>query len=379
VLARGSVRPTLSDAAWLSAMLEVEAALARAQAAAGVIPPDAASAIGEACGAADPDVGELSAAAAASGNPVVPLVEHLRAKLPAAASPYLHYGATSQDILDSAAMTLAHRALGPLLDDLRAAADAARGLALRHRDTPMAGRTLLQQAVPTTFGLKAAGWMAGLDEVVARLKAVRATRLAAQFGGAAGTLAGLGGAGPEVARRLAAELRLAEPELPWHTIRTRPAELACALGEAAGIVGKVARDITLLSQNEVAEVSEGAPGGSSAMEHKRNPVAAISAIACAAQAPGFVATLLAAMVQEHERAAGAWHAEWRPMRDLLVSTGSAAAWLSDCLRHLVVHADVMRSNLQDLLDRLGTDPPDLGSARTLVDRALAARASGSGA
>jgi 3-carboxy-cis,cis-muconate cycloisomerase len=270
-------------------------------------------------------------------------------------------------------MLLAYRALGPLLADLRRTADVAGGLARRYRDTPMAARTLLQQALPTTFGLKAAGWMVALDEAVDRLRAVRTERLAVQFGGGAGTLAGLGGAGPEVVRRLAEELGLVEPLLPWHTDRTRLAELATALGEAAGVIGKVARDVTLLAQNEVAEVSEGAPGGSSAMAHKQNPIAAICALAGAAQAPGLVATLLSAMVHELERAAGAWHTEWRPLRELLVCTGSAASWLHECLAHLRVHPEPMRANLDQLLGVLGLTTVDVDSAVALVDRALEAR------
>jgi 3-carboxy-cis,cis-muconate cycloisomerase len=242
-------------------------------------------------------------------------------------------------------MLVAHRALGPLLEDLEAAADAAARLASEHRATALAGRTLLQQAVPVTLGLKAAGWLVGLDEAIDRLAAVRAERLAVQLGGAAGTLASLGDRGPDVLAGMARLLRLAEPVVPWHTIRTRPAELAGALGTACGVVAKVARDVTLLAQTEVAEVAEGASGGSSTMPHKRNPVAAISAAACAAQAPGLVATLLGAMAHEHERAAGGWHAEWRPLTELLRSTGSAAAWLRTCLEGLEVDAGAMRANL----------------------------------
>lgn len=379
ILARGAVRAEVADPAWLRALLDVEAGLARAGAEVGLVPQSAARVIAEACATVHIDVDALARDGARSGNPVVPLVQLLRTAVPADVAPFVHLGATSQDILDSASMLVAKRALGPLLADLRGAADAAATLTARHRDTLMAGRTLLRQAVPTTFGLKAAGWLAGLDDTVSRLEAVRSQRLAAQFGGAAGTLAGLDGRGAEVAHRLAVALELAEAPLPWHTVRTRPAELACALGEAAGVVGKVSRDVTLLAQDEVGEVAEGAPGGSSAMAHKRNPVAAVSAIAAAAQAPGLVATVLSAMVHEHERAAGAWHAEWRPLRELLVATGSAAAWLRDCLEHLVVRPDAMRANLDQLLAVLGTREPDPGAAGALVDRVLATRrASGVG-
>ena len=216
----------------------------------------------------------------------------------------------------------------------------------------MAGRTLLQQAVPITFGLKAAGWLVGLDEAAQRLDAVRRSRLAAQLGGAAGTLSAQGDAGIDVLSRFARELGLAEPVLPWHTTRTRIAELATALGEASGAMAKVAGDVVLLAQTEVGEVREGGSGdrgGSSAMPHKHNPVAAISALAGARQAPGLVANLLAAMEHEHERAAGAWHAEWGPLRELLRATGSAAAWLRDCLEHLEVDPERMRANLDDAM------------------------------
>jgi len=288
------------------------------------------------------------------------------------AGPAVHLGATTQDIMDSAAMLVARQALAALRAALVATADAAERLATEHRQAEMIGRTLLRQALPITFGLKAAGWMVGLDDVATDLTGVR-NRLPVQFGGAAGTLAGLDGRGIEVAARLATALGLAEPMVPWHTIRTRPAELAGALGRAAGVVGKAARDLTLLAQNEVGEVGEGTPGGSSAMAHKQNPVAAVSALAGALAAPGLVAALLGAMVQEHERAAGAWHAEWRPLRELLIATGSAAAWLRDALEHLRVHPEAMRGNLARLLVVLGESQPDVGMAAALVDRALAAR------
>jgi 3-carboxy-cis,cis-muconate cycloisomerase len=369
VLARGGVHAAVSDAAWLHAMLQVEAALADAQAFVGLIPAEAADAIGKAAKPDAFDVAALGAAAAGSGNPVVPLVEALRAAVGEPAAAAVHHAATSQDILDTAAMLVAARALRPLLDDLNAAASAAAGLARTHRDTPMIGRTLLQQAVPTTFGLKAAGWLVGLDEARGRLGEVRRNRLAVQFGGAAGTLAGLGDAGTDVVEGLATMLDLAEPVLPWHTIRVRVADLAGALGAVAGVVGKIARDVVLLAQNEVGEVAEGSPGGSSAMPHKRNPVAAVCAAGCAAQAPGLVANLLAAMDHEHERAAGAWHAEWRPLRELLVATGSAAAWLRTCLSELVVYPDTMLDNLTAAVADRGA-AVDVGAAGALVDRAL---------
>jgi 3-carboxy-cis,cis-muconate cycloisomerase len=350
VLARGGVAEEVSGRAWLQALLDFEAALARAQARERVITEEQAEAIVAACAIDRFDVAEIGAGAAEIGNPAGAVVKALKAAVDAP----VHHRATSQDAVDTAAMLVTKRALVPLLDDLRGAADAAAELAKTHRDTPIIGRTLLQQAKPTTFGLKAAGWMVSLDEAAAGL---RVARLSAQLGGPVGTLES--GA---VLHALAADLSLEAPRIPWHTLRGRIGELAGALGVAAGAVGKAARDITLLSQTEVGEVREGTGGGSSSMPHKHNPVAAISALGCAQQAPALVATLLAAMVQEHERAAGAWHSEWRPLCDLLTTTGSAAAWLRASLEDLQVDSDRMRTNL--------SADADTGAAATLVDRAL---------
>lgn len=375
VLARGAVRTAVDDRAWLTAMLEAEAALARAEARAGLIPGEHAEAIGRACRPEAFDIAALGRAAAESGNPVVPLVAALRGVVGGPAAVDVHRGATSQDILDTALMLVVGRALVPLLADLEAAADAAARLADAHRATRIAGRTLLQQAVPTTFGETAAGWLAGLDAAAGRLHDVRGSRLAVQLGGPAGTLAELGTAAPAVVRAFAEELGLGEPTGPWHAERTRIADLAGALGTAAGAVAKPALDVVLLAQTEVAEVSEGSPGlgGSSSMTHKHNPVAAVASRACAAQAPGLVSTILAAAVGEHQRAAGAWHAEWLPMRSLLTSVGSAAAWLRECLTHLVVHPERMRANIDPAV--AGLDPSDTpGATAAFIDRALAAHA-----
>ncbi len=270
----------------------------------------------------------------------------------------MHKGATSQDIVDTAAMLLARQGLDAIGADLAAAAAAAARLAAGHRSTIMIGRTLLQQAVPITFGLVAAGWLAALDDARAGLARVRSERLAVQFGGAAGTLAALGDDGPRVAALLAEELDLPAPPLPWHTDRLRVLELAAALAGADSVLSKIARDVTLLAQTEVAEVREGpggpaaSPGGgsprrggSSAMPNKQNPVAAVAILGCAKRAPGLLATLAAAGEQEHQRAAGAWHAEWEPLADLLTVTGSAASWAADLLGGLVVDKARMSANL----------------------------------
>lgn len=375
VLARGGVREAVSDRAWLAAMLDVEAALARAQHAAGLIAAEHAEVVRSACHVDRLDLAELARGTAEHGNPVVALVAMLRD----AAGPTVHMGATSQDVLDTSVMLVSRAALDVISADLTEAAAAAARLAREYRDTAMAGRTLLQQAAPVTFGLKAARWLVALDAAVERLGAAR-RGLAVQLGGPTGTLAAYGDRALAVLTGLAGELGLGVPVLPWHTDRTRIADLAGALGTAAGTIGKIARDVTLLAQREVGEVTEAAPGGSSSMPHKRNPVAAVSALACAAQAPGLVATLLAAMVQEHERAAGAWQAEWRPLRELLTAVGSAAAWLRACLAGLTVDRDALAANLRQLVSvsevsEVSEVDVGVGAAGVLVDRALATRRS----
>ena len=346
LLARGPVPRALDDAAWVRALLDVEAALARAGAEVGLVPLAAARRIGEASRDLAVDPAALGEAATATGNPVVPLVRLLEQAAGAEAGPHVHRGATSQDVMDTAVVLLARAAVDLLRADLASAAAAAAALAADHRDTVLAGRTLMQQAVPTTFGLKAAGWLLALDGAELRLAAVR-DALPVQLGGAVGTLSA---AGPEplaLVDALAAGLGLCAPVLPWHTLRLPVADLAGALGTAAGVLGKVALDVVLLAQTEVGEVAEGTPGrgGSSTMPHKRNAVAAVAARAAARRAPGLVGTLLASMEQEHERAAGAWHAEWLALSDLLTTVGSAAAWTADCLGSLQVDAARMRANL----------------------------------
>ena len=381
IVARGPVRDAVGDRARLAAMLDVEVALAWAQGQVGIIPTAAAEAIADACRPGTFDIGTLGRAAADTGNPVVAMVEMLSARLDRSAAAHLHHGATSQDILDTSLMLVVRRALDLILVDLEGAADAAARLAYIHRATLIAGRTLLQQALPTTFGAKAAGWLAGLDAASAGLREVRRSSIAAQLGGAAGTLAAFGESGTRVLAAFAAELDLAEPDLPWHAERTRIARLAGALGTASVAIGKPALAVLLLAQTEIGEVREGTPGRgrSSTLPQKHNPVAAVAARACAAQAPGLVATLLMAGVGEHERAAGAWHAEWQPLAELLRSVGSAAAWLRDCLEHLEVDPVRMEANLERsggllLAERVATAlTPALGRgpAARLVQRASA--------
>ena len=341
-----------SDRAWLQAMLDTEAALTRAVERAGLAPGGSGAAV-TAIAHADLISNEpLRLAATATGNPVPALVRALTELLPEAATPAaeaIHRGATSQDIIDTAAMLLARRSLDAIQADLAVAATGCAAHAETQADTVMSGRTLLQQAVPITFGLVAAGWLTAIDEARLELHRIKTTKLAVQFGGAAGTLASLGDAGPAVAALLGEELGLAVPVLPWHTDRLRIIELAASLAGACAALGKIARDVTLLAQTEVAEVHEAAEpgrGGSSAMPHKQNPVAAIVILGCAKQAPGLLATLAAAAEQEHQRAAGAWHSEWQPLSHLLTLTASVAAWSADLLPTLQIDPLRMRANLE---------------------------------
>jgi len=370
VFARGGVEA--GDTAWLQAMLDAEAGLARALERAGLAPAGAGEAVTAAARTNNFNPNELGRLAALTGNPVPGLARALARQVPQTAVSAVHRGATSQDIVDTAAMLLAKRAIDVIQADLARAAGALAGLAAAHRTSIMIGRTLLQQAVPVTFGLVAAGWLTSVDEARAGLDAV-GPRLAVQYGGAAGTLASLGEAGQRVAALLAEELGLAVPVLPWHTDRLRIIDLGTALARVAAALGKIARDVTLLAQSEVGEVSEGgsapearpadqnradqnradqqAPaasprrGGSSAMPHKRNPVASIAILGCTRQVPGLLATLAMASEQELQRAAGAWHAEWEPLTALLRLTGSASSWAAELLPGLIVDTSRMAANL----------------------------------
>jgi len=356
----------VSEQAWLHAMLEFETALARAEARAGLIPQSAAEAISSACAAGGLDITGIGRQAPATGTPVVPMLEALRARLPEPAREHLHLGATSQDVLDTALMLVARQGLELLAADLAGVAAAAAGLARRHRATTMPARTLLQQALPTTFGLKAAGWLVAVLEAADGLDAYRRTRLAVQLGGPAGTLSALGDQGLAVRRELAAEFDLPEPLLPWHTARARLAELGAALAVAAGAVAKIALDVVLLAQTEVGEVTEPeAPGrgGSSALPHKRNPALSVAALACARGVQAQAGLLLGTMVQAHERAAGEWQAEWPAVSEAFRLTAGAVARTREVLEGLEVHADRMQANLRV--------EGSIGSAAALIDLALA--------
>lgn len=344
ILVPEEVRDAVSERAWLEAMLASERALARAEARVGVIPAEAAEAIAAACGPERFDVAQLAEEGRRVANPVEPLVRALVAEA-GEAGRWVHWGATSQDVLDTASMLVARGALDVILGELDGVADGCAALAEAHRTTPMAARTVLQQAVPTTFGLVAAGWLTSILDVRARLEAVRDERLAAQLGGAGGTLAALGADGLAVARTFAEEVGLPEAPLPWHALRVRVAELGAALDVAAGALGKVALDVTLLAQTEVGEVAERQGGGSSAMPQKRNPVGAVLTSACARTAHGHASVLVSGLPQEHQRAAGAWQAEWLALSGALAFTGGAAASLRETVAGLEVRPERMTENL----------------------------------
>ncbi|GGZ38715.1 3-carboxy-cis,cis-muconate cycloisomerase [Streptomyces poonensis] len=361
-----------SDTAFLRALLDAEAALTRAQASLGLAPDGAATAVTEAADVGRFDVRSLASRARGGGNPVIPLVADLTEAVGKEYGPYVHRGATSQDIMDTAMMLVAVRALGPALEDLARTERALARLAAEHRDTAMPGRTLTQHAVPTTFGLKAAGWRALVLDARDRLTAVR-DGLPAQLAGAAGTLAAFtafGASDPtELTAAYARELGLAEPLLPWHTLRTPVADLAGALAFTAGALGKIAADVLVLARTEIAEVSEGSGGGSSAMPHKANPVRSTLIAAAARRAPQLAATLYGSLAAEDERPAGAWHAEWEPLRDLLRLAGAAARDATELAEGLQVHADAMRRHLNlthglIVSERLAAElAPVLGRAR----------------
>ncbi|MEV7770875.1 3-carboxy-cis,cis-muconate cycloisomerase [Kitasatospora sp. NPDC086791] len=357
------VEAAVGDRAWLQAMLDAEAALARAQARLGTVPAPAAAAITAAARADRLDLRRLALEARETANPVVGLVRAFTAVVAAddpAAAGYVHQGSTSQDVLDTAAMLVADRALRLVRQDLGRTAEALARLAARHRDTVLAGRTLALHAVPTTFGLKAAGWRSLVLDAADRVDRVRRDGLPVALGGAAGTLAGYlahagaeaaadpGGYADALADAFAAETGLARPRLPWHALRTPVADLAAALSFTAGALGKIALDVQTLARTEIAELAEpGAPGrgSSSAMPHKRNPVLATLIRSAALQVPVLAAGLTQCLAVEDERSAGGWHAEWQLLRECLRLTGGSAHTAVELAEGLRVRADRMRDNL----------------------------------
>jgi 3-carboxy-cis,cis-muconate cycloisomerase len=346
------IETLLADEAIIRAMLRFEAALALAQADVGLIPAEHADRIARVCEEARLDQRKIVAAARKAGNPAIPLVKELTALVGETggdAAHYVHAGATSQDVIDSATMLQVKAALSVLDDGLGRLQDRLAALADEHRKTVMIGRTLLQQARPISFGFKVARWLDQLIRCRQRLRRARAAETVLQFGGAVGTLAANGNRGLDVLARLAERLELAEAVITWHTERDRLLEIAAGLAMLAGCLNKIAMDAALLMQTEVAElVEEGAEGkgGSSAMPHKRNPIGPTMIIAACTRIPGLLATMAGSMVQEHERAVGHWHTEWGPLTEMLCLTGGAVQQANALFSSLKVDAAQMRENIE---------------------------------
>ena len=346
-----SMRATFSDHGRLQGMLTFESALARAEARCGIIPERAALAIAAHCHAEAYDLDELAREAAQAGNLAIPLVRALTARVArdnAEASQVVHWGATSQDVMDTGLTLQMRDGLDLIEADLARLERAYAHLARTHVSTLLAGRTWMQQAAPITLGLKVAGWLSAVRRDQERLRGLRPRVLVLQLGGAVGSLAAFGAEGLEVAATLAGELGLPAPDLPWHAHRDRVVEVATTLGLLVGTLGKVARDLSLLSQSEVGEALEpSAPGrgGSSTLPQKRNPVGAAVALAAAQRVPGLVATMLMAMTQEHERGLGGWQAEWDTMPEIFLVTAGALQRMLEVAEGLEVNAGRMRANL----------------------------------
>jgi 3-carboxy-cis,cis-muconate cycloisomerase len=338
-----------SETAILQTMLDVEVALAEACASVGLVPSRCLAAIKAAANASDYAVAAIRKETARAGNAAIPLVRALTEKvaaLDAEASHYVHLGATSQDVIDTAQVLALRAALPHIVAEIARAESAAARLARAHRDTPIAGRTWLQQATPTTFGVKAAGWLDALGRGRSSIEQRASEMFVLQFGGASGTLSALGPAARAVSEDLGRRLNLIVPDIPWHAHRDRQARLACALAVLTGTLGKIATDLALLGQTEVGEaVEKHGTGGSSAMPHKHNPVSAAVALAAATRVPGLLASLLAGMLNAHERGLGGWQAEWDVMPELVVLVAGAARSIAGALDHLVVDPGRMAANL----------------------------------
>jgi 3-carboxy-cis,cis-muconate cycloisomerase len=352
MLSSAAMRAVCDDLAYVQFMLDFEAALARAESTVGIVPASGAEAIARLCKADSFDLGAIAEAATRSGNLAIPLVKALTsevAKKDKGAARFVHWGATSQDVIDTATMLTLRAGIDALLSDLDRAITGFAHLAEQHRNTAVVARTWLQHALPMPFGLKLAEYAAALNRSRRRLKYLKRHTLALQFGGAAGTLAALGDKGLKVAEKLSEILALPMPESPWHSHRDRLAEAASVFAIIAGTCGKIARDVQLMMQTDVAEAFEPSGegrGGSSTMPHKRNPVAAASALAAATMAPNLAATILAAQVGDHERSAGPWHAEWPTLPGLMLVTSGALAAIVDIAEGLQVDAARMRANLE---------------------------------
>jgi 3-carboxy-cis,cis-muconate cycloisomerase len=352
LFASAKMRAALSDAAVLQRMLDVEAALARAEAGTGVIPKSVAAPIAAACQGKRFDIAALGTAAAQAGNIAIPLVKALTAEVAKRnkdAARFVHWGATSQDIIDTATVLTLREAAALLERDLARASKGFISLAKKHRNSVMAGRTWLQHALPTTFGMKCAEYVSSLARARTRMLAAVEEASVLQFGGASGTLAALRNKGGAVSRALGKQLDLAVPSTPWHAHSDRIANAASAIAIAIGECGKIARDVSLLMQTEVGEVSEPAGegrGGSSTMPQKRNPVLSAQILAAANLAPGLVSSLLSGLVHEHERGTGGWQASWHALPQLLLIASGAFARTAEIATELEVDKARMRANLE---------------------------------
>ena len=346
-----ALQRVFSDESGVQSMLNFEAALARAEARTGVIPEIDARKITEKCGAQHFDLTAIRKEAARAGNAAIPLIKMLTdlvATEDKNAARFVHWGATSQDVIDTGCVLQLRRAFELMDQDLSRLSATLAALAEKYRETPVVARTWMQHALPTTFGFIVAGWLDAMLRHRQRLAEIRSRALSLQFGGAVGTLAALAGRGPEVAMAVAEELQLSLPLAPWHSHRDRMAEVATSLGLLTGTLGKIARDISLHSQTEVAEVCEPAGegrGSSSTMPHKRNPVTCAVVLAAANRVPGLVSTMLAAMVQEEERGLGGWQAEWETLPEIVRLSGGALHHLAQMLPALEVDPERMRQNL----------------------------------
>jgi len=366
-----AVEILLSDRARLQGMLDFEAALARAGARTRVIPEAAAPAIAAKCRAELFDNEALANATALAGNPAIPLVRQLTKlveKEDKEAARFVHWGATSQDAMDTGFVLQLRAALDAIAPELQKLSDALAKLAKKYRATPIAARTWMQQALPTTFGVKAAGWLDAIDRHRVRFGELRQRALVLQFGGAVGTLAALGDKGMDVAAALAEDLQLRLPTLPWHTQRDRIAETVAAFALLTGSLGKIARDISLHAQTEIAELHEPAAkgrGGSSTMPQKRNPVTAAVVLAAATRMPGLLAAVFGAMAQEEERGLGNWHAEWETLPEIIGLAAGALHHLTETMSGLEVDTKKMKENLERTRGLIFAEAVQMTLARSL--------------
>jgi 3-carboxy-cis,cis-muconate cycloisomerase len=365
----------LTDARLLAAMARFEGALALASVPAGLVPQAAANTISQVAAKAEFDVEAIATAARLSGTLTLPLVKQLTAQVAASsgeAARYVHFGATSQDAMDTGVVLCLVPAADRLLALSKRLGNAAAALAKRHARTPTVSRTLLQPAVPAPFGWKAAVWLSMLARAHINFHAASRAACVLQLGGAGGTLSAYGGKGDAIAKAMAAQLGLAHAPVTWHSARDGFARLGAETAILAGTAGKIARDVSLLMQPEVGEAAEPAGegrGGSSAMPHKRNPIGCLAALEAAQRAPGLAATLLAQLAPEHERGIGQWQSQWFTLRDLICSAGSALAAMAEVLEGLQVDEQAMRANLERSRGLVYSENVSLHLSRTLGKQA----------